>query len=85
VEDVDAVLAVDGDRGDVGQRPAVGQLRKIVDDAVAVLAGAENGRHLFFLFFVSAARSSLHCHCERSEAVQTVFAERSWIASLRSQ
>ncbi len=27
----------------------------------------------------------MHCHCERSEAIQTVSAEGFWIASLRSQ
>src|SRR6185436_12271970 len=45
VEDVDLVLAVDRDGSDIAELPAVRQLRKIFDDAVAVLAGAENGWH----------------------------------------
>ena len=47
IEDVDAVLAVDRDRGDVGQAPAVRQLRPVLHHAVAMLARAENGRHVF--------------------------------------
>ena len=46
VEDVDAVLAVDRDGGDVGELPAVRQLRPVFDDAVAVFARAENGWHV---------------------------------------
>jgi hypothetical protein len=38
VEDVDAVLAVDRDRGDVSQVPAIRQLGPILDHAVAMLA-----------------------------------------------
>ncbi|GAA0003273.1 hypothetical protein BRDID11002_32740 [Bradyrhizobium diazoefficiens] len=45
VEDIDAVEAVDRDRGDVGELPAVRKFREVFDDAVAVLAGAENGWH----------------------------------------
>src|SRR4051812_49945011 len=45
VEDVDAVLAVDRDRSDVGELPSVRQLCEVFNDAVAVLAGAENGWH----------------------------------------
>ena len=58
VEDIDAVLAVDGDRGDVVERPAVRQLRPVLDHAVAMLAGAENGWHVVSLlkcFFVVRA------------------------------
>jgi hypothetical protein len=46
VEDVDAVFAVDCDRGDVGQLLAVRQLCPVFDDAIAVLAQAENGWHM---------------------------------------
>jgi hypothetical protein len=45
VEDVDAVLAVDRDGGDVGQLSAVGQFCPVFSDAVAVLVGTENGWH----------------------------------------
>ena len=40
IEDVDAVLAVDGDRGDVREIPAVGQLRPVLHHAIAMLARA---------------------------------------------
>src|SRR5437879_1407891 len=43
VEDVDAIAAVDRQRGNVSELPAVGQLRPVIDDAVAMLARAENG------------------------------------------
>src|ERR1700741_1859104 len=55
VEDIDAVLAVDGDGSDIGQLPAVGQLGPAFDDAIAVLARAENGGHVVsLLFFLSS-------------------------------
>src|SRR5262249_6179503 len=59
IEDVDVVLAVDADRGDVAEFPAVGQPGPVLDDAIAVLAAAKYYGH-----------SSLHflCHPERSEA-----------------
>src|SRR6266849_6763093 len=47
IEDVDTVLAVDRDRGDIAEIPAVRQLRPILHHAVAMLARAENGRHVF--------------------------------------
>ena len=60
IEHVDAVLAVDRDRADVGQIPAVGQLRPVFDHAIAMLARAQNrhvssdivflGSHLRFAF-----------------------------------
>jgi hypothetical protein len=46
IEDIDAVFAVDRDRGDVGEVPALRQLRPILHHAVAVFARAENGRHV---------------------------------------
>ena len=49
VEEVDAVLAVDRDGGDVGELPAVRQLRPVLHHAVAMLARAENGWHVLFL------------------------------------
>lgn len=48
VEEVDAVLAVDRDAGDIGELQAIRQLRPIVDDAVPMLARAENGCYLVF-------------------------------------
>ena len=45
IEDVDLVLAVDADRGDVLERPAVGQLRPVLDHAVAILAISDDGSH----------------------------------------
>src|SRR3954447_25723546 len=61
VEDVDAVLAVDRDRSDVGELPSVRQLCEVLNDAVAVLAGAENGWHgCSPLIRIGDARSSLH-------------------------
>src|ERR1700730_2832555 len=65
IEDVDAVLAVDRDRGDVGQAPPRRQFRPVLHHAVTMFARAENGRHVFSpqMFFVSeelqsAARSA---------------------------
>ena len=40
IEDVDAVLAVDRDRGDIAELPAVGQLRPVLDHAITILAAA---------------------------------------------
>ena len=46
VEDVDVVLLVDPDRGDVGvELPPRRQLRPVVDDLVAVGARAQYDRH----------------------------------------
>src|SRR5439155_25942281 len=45
VEDVDAVLAVDGDGCDVGEGPSIRQLCPVFDDAIAVFAGSENWLH----------------------------------------
>ena len=47
VEDVDAVLAVDRDGGDVGEPPPLRQLCPILHHAVAMFARAESGRHVF--------------------------------------
>jgi hypothetical protein len=41
VEDVDAVAAVDRDGGNIGELPAIRQLRPVVNDAVAMLPRAE--------------------------------------------
>src|SRR6202035_4610892 len=46
IEDVDAVLAVDRDRGDVGQIPPLRQLRPVLHHAITMLPRAENDRHL---------------------------------------
>src|SRR3979411_506092 len=48
IEHIEAVLAVDRDGSDVGEAPAVRQLREVFDDAVAMVARAENGRHVYF-------------------------------------
>src|SRR6267154_627160 len=48
IEDVDAVLAVDRDRGDIAEVPTLRQLRPVLHHAVAMLARAENGRHVVF-------------------------------------
>ena len=53
IEDVDVVLAVDRDRADVGQIPAVGQLRPVLDHAIAMLARAQNDRHAFLRCFLA--------------------------------
>jgi hypothetical protein len=46
IEDVDAVLAVDRNRGGVGELPAVGQLCPVLHHAIAMLAGAEDVLHV---------------------------------------
>src|ERR1700743_58464 len=46
VEDINAILAVDRDGGDVGQVPAVRQLRPVLYHAGALLARAEDGWHM---------------------------------------
>src|SRR3954452_25594150 len=46
IEDVDAILAVDGYRGHVCEIPALGQFRPVLYDAIAMLARAENDRHV---------------------------------------
>src|ERR1700682_2124137 len=45
VEDVDLVLAVDRDRGDILELPAVGQLRPVFHDTVTMLAATQNDSH----------------------------------------
>src|SRR5215467_9884470 len=45
VEDIDVIFAVDADRTDLLERPSVGELRPILDDAVLEIAGANNDRH----------------------------------------
>ena len=45
VEDIDVVVVVDADCADLLERPAVRQLRPVLDDAVAVLAGADDDGH----------------------------------------
>ena len=47
IEDIDTVLAVDRNRCDIGELPAVRQLRPVFHHAVAVFTRAENDRHLF--------------------------------------
>jgi hypothetical protein len=44
VEDIDAILAVDPDGGDLLERPAVGQFRPLGIDAVFELAGSQDHR-----------------------------------------
>src|ERR1700760_4665722 len=77
IKDVDAVLAIDADRGDVGELPAVRQLRPVLHHAVTMLAGAEDVFHVCLPIVVIA----------RSEATkQSIFPlVARWIASLRSQ
>src|SRR5260221_1049187 len=52
VEDVDAVLAVHGDRSDVGEVPLRRQLRPVLHHAVAIFARADNSGHVCFPFFL---------------------------------
>src|SRR5262249_54029705 len=59
VEAVDAVLAIDRDRGDVLELPSFRQLRPVLDHAVAVLAGTENGG-LVSLFDASVHEPPYH-------------------------
>src|SRR6202163_401880 len=47
IEGVDAVLAVNRDGRDIGEIPAVGELGPVFHHTVAMLARAENGRHVF--------------------------------------
>ncbi len=44
-ESIDVVVFVDADRGDLLERPAVGQLRPVLDDAVPVFARPDLDRH----------------------------------------
>src|SRR5215813_3457673 len=46
VEDIDIVLGVDPNRADFLERPAVRQLRPILDDAVFEVATANDDRHV---------------------------------------
>src|SRR6266478_7832719 len=48
IEDVDAILAVDRDRGDISEIPALRQLRPVLHHPVAIFARAENDRHVVF-------------------------------------
>ena len=45
VEDIDVIVVVDPDRSDLLERPPLGELRPILDDAVFEIAGADNDRH----------------------------------------
>src|SRR3954447_5068436 len=45
VENIDTVLAVDRNRGDVGELPTLRQLRPILCHSVTMLARAEDSRH----------------------------------------
>src|SRR6185437_3671922 len=45
IEDIDAVLAVDGDAGDFAVSPALGKLAPALDDAIAIIAAAQHLRH----------------------------------------
>ena len=81
VEDVDAVLAVDRDGGDVGEAPAVGQLRPVLHHAVAMLARAEDGRHVFLPLAVFVA-DCCRMNSQSTGAVMSLRSEAS-IASLR--
>src|SRR5688572_17734358 len=45
VEHINVVVGIDPDRADFLERPAVGQLRPVLDDAVPVLAGPDDDRH----------------------------------------
>src|SRR5690242_21832032 len=45
VEDVDVVVPVDADRADLLERPAVGQLRPVLDNAIPVVPGPDDDRH----------------------------------------
>src|SRR3981189_2175255 len=67
VEDVDAVLAVDRDGGDVGEPPSRRQLCPVFHNAVAVFARAENGAHVSLLFFSrhseACAARAMMCNC----------------------
>src|SRR5882757_2032176 len=47
IEQIDSVFAVDRDRSDVGQVPAVGKLGPVLDHTIAMLARAKNDRHAF--------------------------------------
>src|ERR1700688_526291 len=44
-EGVDIVVFVDPDRGDLLERPALGQLCPVFDDAIPVFAGPDDARH----------------------------------------
>src|SRR2546430_2761435 len=46
IEGVDVVVSVDPDRGDLFERPAVGQFRPILYDAVLEIAAADLDRHV---------------------------------------
>src|ERR1700687_2155816 len=48
IEDVDTVLAVDRNGSNVGEIPAVRQLRPVLRHAVAIFTGAENDWHACF-------------------------------------
>src|SRR5437016_4840664 len=45
VEHVDVVPGVDADRADFLERPALGEPRPVLDDAVPVFAAPDNDRH----------------------------------------
>src|SRR5436190_23233384 len=64
VEDVNVVVLVDPDRADLLERPAVGQFRPVLDDAVPVLAAPDDDRHaaasLELLTAVIPAKAGIH-------------------------
>src|SRR5262249_11587433 len=57
VEDVHVVLAVDRDRRDIAELPAVGQLRPVLHDALTMRAGAYGCGHVFLLWTLAMPSS----------------------------
>src|SRR5437016_11312560 len=62
IEHVDVVPSVDTDRADFLERPALGEPRPVLDDAVPVLAAPDDDRHapLPFRLSGSARISAMH-------------------------
>src|SRR3979411_2967726 len=48
IEDIDAVLAVDRDGGDIGEIPSLRRPRPVPHPPVTMFPRAENGRHVCF-------------------------------------
>ena len=46
VEDIDLILAVNGDAGDIPELPAIGQFGPILGDPVTVVTVSQYERHL---------------------------------------
>src|SRR5205085_3629764 len=65
-ESIDIVLGVDADRGDLLERPAVRQLRPVLDDAVLEVAGANDFCHCVLLN--APARISAMSGCKPAAA-----------------